>query len=578
VHSHGATLDEALAIGYGSERATWVALKLGYQAGYTLVELPGALDDDGEPVEWAGPQLNVLEGAAYMVVQPDGKTVTAVVKGSFPPEENKGDWITVPQVGGLVQYCINSPYTNVAGPVYGEPVAELTDGTAMLAAVAKRRREAARKATTQQSRTGVARPGGLKDQMTPAADYTALTDEELGAEHTNAIKPTGIEWLWKYRLAKSELNLLAGRGAEGKTQIILHVAALLSRGGEWPDGSGRAPIGRTLIVAAEDDAASTLVPRLMAMGADRSKITLVKARVKIERPGEPTVVNPMSLQDHGYWKALLDRFPDTVLLAIDPLPSYLGRGIDDAKNQDLRRVIEPFIAEVTRPRGVAVLANSHLNKNKGADVAVEKILGSVAYVNLARAVQMVGHTKDDPGRKLLTLAKNNNAPADIPALAYRIESLTIEGPDGDEIETCMPVFEAEGVAMSADDLMTGAAGATERKPGPAPTKRAELAEWLVRYLRAKPCPTRLAELIEEAGEAGFLGEATIDANGREKYKNVGALFKAKEYVPRLKAPLDGWEVVASSQDPERVPTTKDGKARWGLMRAGAPADEPKTAD
>ena len=37
----------------------------------------------------------------------------------------------------------------------------------------------------------------------------------------------------------------------------------------------------------------------------------------------------MSLQDHSYWRAVFDRFPETKLFIVDPIPSYLGRGVND---------------------------------------------------------------------------------------------------------------------------------------------------------------------------------------------------------------------------------------------------------
>ena len=86
----------------------------------------------------------------------------------------------------------------------------------------------------------------------------------------------------------------------------------------------------------------------MAMGANLSKIKIMKASYTIKRPGKEPMVNPVSLQDIRYWKAVFKRFPDCVMFIVDPIPSYLGRGVNDSKNTELRQVIEPFLSEVLR--------------------------------------------------------------------------------------------------------------------------------------------------------------------------------------------------------------------------------------
>ena len=72
----------------------------------------------------------------------------------------------------------------------------------------------------------------------------------------------------------------------------------------------------------------------------------------------------MDLQERSYWQELLRRIPECVMMIIDPLPSYLGRNCNDAKNADLRNVMEPFLDMVVRPCGICLICNTHLNKAK----------------------------------------------------------------------------------------------------------------------------------------------------------------------------------------------------------------------
>ena len=70
--------------------------------------------------------------------------------------------------------------------------------------------------------------------------------------------------LWEHRFLRGKINIIAGEGGEGKTTIALAVAAAKTSGGAYPDGKPSGEPGRVLIVAAEDGAADTIKPRLIA--------------------------------------------------------------------------------------------------------------------------------------------------------------------------------------------------------------------------------------------------------------------------------------------------------------------------
>ena len=88
------------------------------------------------------------------------------------------------------------------------------------------------------------------------------------------LTPEPVRWLWPDWLALGKLHILAGAPGQGKTTIALAVAATLTIGGRWPDGSRCAP-GNVLIWSGEDDPADTLLPRLIASGADRTRCYFV---------------------------------------------------------------------------------------------------------------------------------------------------------------------------------------------------------------------------------------------------------------------------------------------------------------
>ena len=51
------------------------------------------------------------------------------------------------------------------------------------------------------------------------------------------ITPEPISWLWNGWLARGKLHIFAGQAGTGKTTIAIALAATVSLGGRFPDGS-----------------------------------------------------------------------------------------------------------------------------------------------------------------------------------------------------------------------------------------------------------------------------------------------------------------------------------------------------
>ena len=103
----------------------------------------------------------------------------------------------------------------------------------------------------------------------------------LICRRASEIEPEQVEWLWPGRIAVGKQTCIAGDPGTGKSQLSVAIAATISRGGEWPCGEGRAPLGNVIIFSAEDGASDTIIPRLIAAGADLNRIHIVR------RGGEP---------------------------------------------------------------------------------------------------------------------------------------------------------------------------------------------------------------------------------------------------------------------------------------------------
>ena len=93
------------------------------------------------------------------------------------------------------------------------------------------------------------------------------------------ITPRPVRWLWPDRIPSGALTLLAGREGIGKILVCVHLAAQLTRG-TLPGGRSGRP-SRVMFATSEDAWEFTMVPRLIAAGADLAMI----GRVQVEDDG-----------------------------------------------------------------------------------------------------------------------------------------------------------------------------------------------------------------------------------------------------------------------------------------------------
>jgi len=82
------------------------------------------------------------------------------------------------------------------------------------------------------------------------------------------IQPKPILWLWRGRIARGKVFMLAGHPGLGKSQAMISMAAIVTTGGTWPVDRTPCERGAVIILSAEDDAEDTIRPRLEAAGAD----------------------------------------------------------------------------------------------------------------------------------------------------------------------------------------------------------------------------------------------------------------------------------------------------------------------
>lgn len=213
------------------------------------------------------------------------------------------------------------------------------------------------------------------------------------------IKPEAIRWLWNGWLARGKFHIFAGQAGTGKTTIAIAIAATISIGGRFPDGT-RAPVGNVLIWSGEDSTNDTLVPRLLAAGADMRRVHFIG---DVQHGDEMRSFDPAT-----DIKAMFDaatRIGDVSLLIVDPVVNAVAG--DSHKNGEVRRALQPLV-NFGEKLGCAVLGISHFSKGTGGKDPMERVTGSLAFAALARVVLATGKINDgDTVKRIFCRAKSN---------------------------------------------------------------------------------------------------------------------------------------------------------------------------
>jgi hypothetical protein len=308
------------------------------------------------------------------------------------------------------------------------------------------------------------------------------------------ITPENIEWLWPGRLARGKHTCIAGEPGTGKSQLTIAIIAAVTTAGEWPCAEGRAPLGNAIILSAEDGAADTIVPRLLAAGADMRRVHVVSS-VRDAGGGR----RPLNLQnDLALLEQKIAEVGDVALVNIDPVSSYLGR-TDSHKNSEVRGVLEPLSEMAERTR-VAVLSVTHFSKAGGNSTtkALHRFIGSIAFTGAPRAAFAVIEDAECDGRRLFLSAKNNLARTP-QGLAYRVEQCLV-GADR-AIVASRIIWDAMPVTITANEAL-----AADAADASAQTAREEAAEWLKTVLVDGPIS---AADVRSQAEAAGLSWATV---------------------------------------------------------------------
>lgn len=231
------------------------------------------------------------------------------------------------------------------------------------------------------------------------------------------IKPQPITWLWDGWLPAGKLSILAGAAGTGKTTLALGLAATITSAGRWPDGKACRQRGNVLIWSSEDNPDDTLVPRLIASGADMGRCHFIEG---ITENGQSVPFDPA--QDILELHKAVERIGGVSLLIIDPIVSAVSGDMNKAN--DVRRSLQAVV-DFAEAHQCAVLGITHFSKGGVGKTPQDRVIGSQAFGALARMV-LVAAKEEGGSRRVLARAKSNIAPDD-GGVGYFLDLTTIDG-------------------------------------------------------------------------------------------------------------------------------------------------------
>jgi DNA repair protein RadA/Sms len=218
---------------------------------------------------------------------------------------------------------------------------------------------------------------------------------ELKLINMSDVQAEEIKWLWYPFIAYGKMTIVQGDPGDGKSTLVLNIAAKLSRGERLePEMNIDKPVN-VIYQTAEDGLADTVKPRLEQAGADCSRISIIDESEK-----------SLSMIDERIEKAIIAA--EAGLLILDPIQAYLGGGTDMNRANEARELTKRLggIAERT---GCAIVLIGHMNKGSGAKAAYRG-MGSIDFFAVARSVMLIGRIEGHPDMRAVIQIKNNLAP------------------------------------------------------------------------------------------------------------------------------------------------------------------------
>ena len=242
-----------------------------------------------------------------------------------------------------------------------------------------------------------------------------------------------IKWLFYPFIPYGKVTIIQGDPGEGKTTMVLQIIAKLTRGKpilpasfekrKEPERADaitdenkadmevsknkqclQQPVN-VIYQTAEDGLGDTIKPRLLAAGADCSKVLVIDDREQ-----------PLTMLDIRLEEAIIQT--KARLVVLDPIQGFLGSDVDMHRANEIRPVMKR-VAVLAEKYQCAIILIGHMNKNSNGKSSYRG-LGSIDFQAAARSVLIVGRIKEEPETRVVCHVKSSLAPEG-KSIAFRLD-------------------------------------------------------------------------------------------------------------------------------------------------------------
>ena len=237
-------------------------------------------------------------------------------------------------------------------------------------------------------------------------------EPELKLINMDTVEVEQIEWLLYPFIPYGKVTIIQGDPGEGKTTMVLQIIAKLTRGEAILENIENnastqhleAPVN-VIYQTAEDGLGDTIKPRLLAAGADCTKVMVIDDSEQ-----------PLTMADVRLEEAIVQTKARMVVL--DPIQGFLGSEVDMHRANEIRPLMKR-IAVLAEKYHCAIILIGHMNKNSNGKSSYRG-LGSIDFQAAARSVLIVGRIKDEPEVRVVCHTKSSLAPEG-KAIAFRLD-------------------------------------------------------------------------------------------------------------------------------------------------------------
>ena len=222
-----------------------------------------------------------------------------------------------------------------------------------------------------------------------------MEDTITGVEFYSNVKTSEVEWIWYPYIPCGKITMLQGDPGEGKSTLIIHIAAILTKGGYLPDGQKIKKPEIVIYQCSEDGKGDTIKPRLEQAGADCNRVAFIKddnGELTLEDERIKTSINQIGAK----------------MVVLDPIQAFIGHNGNMTNAVKMRETLSK-LSKVAEETNCAIVLVGHMTKSSGGK-QIYRGLGSIDIAATVRSILMVSRDKEEPWKRYMFPVKSSLAP------------------------------------------------------------------------------------------------------------------------------------------------------------------------